>query len=355
MGGDPNVQDKFITLLHLARELRETRKSSQTIPDIIFSSQKFPTINKQKFYVRECYKTLYDHITELFISKVKGNHRLCIVETSGIGKSSFFLYFVVRLLCESKDPPIVIFHSREGQDCYAFGGTATLRIGTVQEFKSFLFLPQIWYLADSPPSSAVDFVEATSLYSMSPQKFYSDHGNYQEIRKHSPHVYCMAPWDWDELEKCREAVFPSLSVGIVNKIYSQIGGIPRYALEAAQAHSGLNTEQVVFRRIQEALDHVQDVPNLLQCIAQGKDSFHYSSRLLHQWPHPNDPQFFIVKWASSYIEEKVLEQLREESWAGLLRDLVYFNKVNRGCLFELYVYHIFRKWRGNERETQNSV
>ena len=106
-----------------------------------------------------------------------------------------------------------------------------------------------------------------SLYSLSPQQFYSDHGNYQEIRKHGAHVYCMAPWDWDGLEICREPVFPSLSVDIVEKIYSQIGGIPGYVSEAAQAHSGLIIEQVVFRRIQEALDHVQGVPSLLQCIA----------------------------------------------------------------------------------------
>ena len=106
----PNVK----ALLNLARELRKSRKSSQTIPDIISSSQQFPTINKQKLYIREYYKTFYDHITELFISEVRGNHRLCIVGTSGIGKSSIFLYFILRLLSESKDSPIVIFHTREG-------------------------------------------------------------------------------------------------------------------------------------------------------------------------------------------------------------------------------------------------
>ena len=299
---------------------------------------------RQELYVRECYKTLYDHITKLFISEVRRSNRLCIVGTSGIGKSSFFLYFILRLLSESKDPPIVIFHPRKG-DWYAFGGTATLRRGTGQEFGSFLLLPEIWYLADSPPNPEVDSVQATSLYSMSPKKYFSDHGDYQEIQKHGPHVYCMAPWDLDELEKCRKAVFPSLSVDIVMNLYSKIGGIPRYVLEVAQENieEAAYIEEAAFRRIQQALNFIQDVPNLLQCIAQGKDSLHYSSRLLHQWPDPNDPKVFIVRWASSYIEEKVLEALKEESWAYLLRDLIYSNKVNRVMLFELYVLHIFRK------------
>ena len=57
---------------------------------------------------------------------------------------------------------------------------------------------------------------------------------------------------------------------------------------------------------------------------------------------PNNPGFFIVKWTSSYIKENVL---KEEWWAELLRGLIYCNKLNRGCLFELYVLYIFRKGR----------
>ena len=76
--------------------------------------------------------SIYIYITDC--SYIKMNQMVsAIVGTSGIGKSSFFLYFIIRLLSTSA-PPIVL--TMDGI-LYAFGGMATLRLGTFMELPPF--------------------------------------------------------------------------------------------------------------------------------------------------------------------------------------------------------------------------
>ena len=62
-----------------------------------------------------------------------------------------------------------------------------------------------------------------------------------------------------------------------------------------------------FQRVKEALDMVKSVGDYIHMISSGKDFNKYSNRLIHQWPRQDNPSSFTLKWASTYIEEQILE------------------------------------------------
>ena len=103
--GDPAPDSPFTALFNLACDFR---KPGYKIPDSITSSSPFPIIDNQSLYVRESYKALYDIIRTALSNRPK----ICVIGTSGIGKSTFLLYFVLRLLGQGTgDGPIVILQS----------------------------------------------------------------------------------------------------------------------------------------------------------------------------------------------------------------------------------------------------
>ena len=104
--------------------------------NIITSTNPLP-INHKSLYVRTSYNSPSGNLKDL------GQNRVCLIGTSGIGKSTFLLYCIIRLVHDmTGDPPIIILHS-DRPNVYVFAGTTNLLLGSFDNFRPFLQLSNI--------------------------------------------------------------------------------------------------------------------------------------------------------------------------------------------------------------------
>ncbi|KAI8596833.1 hypothetical protein EDD21DRAFT_387089 [Dissophora ornata] len=234
-----------------------------------------PVVDTNDLYVREAYKVLYDTILGTFENNrpCTGNEvqkHVVVTGTSGIGKSVFLVYFAIRLLAESDDdnPPIIIFHTKRSAKCYVFEGRSTVRSGNIEAFEPFLNLPDTWYFVDSSPDPVLG--RAKTVISASPKILFSEARQYKDVDKKVSWRYYMAPWDLEELKKCRTSVvsFEVVPLETVEELYSKMGGVPSYRLSLYP--DDLERAKVMAcERLVQALDIVKDPVMLMQFFSQG--------------------------------------------------------------------------------------
>ncbi|KAF9921127.1 hypothetical protein BGZ65_010620, partial [Modicella reniformis] len=293
------------------------------------------------------YKSLYQSIVTTFQDHPTSplENRIVIAGTSGIGKSSFLVYFIARLLSESEpeNPPIVIFQMKEGSGCCVYGGISTLRGGDISEFQSFLDLSETWYLVDSSPKPMMK--GSRIIISASPKTV-------DDITKDVEWSYYLAPWNLIELEKCRSGIayFSKIKEDVMKEFYAKIGGVPRYVLqkpaiplnrfanrkvaeEGAEKAAEKEAAEAAYGRVQQAINSVWDAATYIECISKARESKEISS-IHHLWPTP-DHHNFEFRWASEHIQKTIYEKVDKKSWQTII--------YGKGCRFEEYVAHIFRK------------
>ncbi|KAG0022275.1 hypothetical protein BGZ82_011068 [Podila clonocystis] len=209
-------------------------------------SRTLPVVETNDLYVREAFKDLYDTILGTFEDgrpyDPDVRKHVVVTGTSGIGKSAFLVYFAIRLLAESDDdnPPMIIFHTKRKEQCFVFGGRSAVRYGNIEDFMPFLSLPDTWYLVDSSPDPVL--AQAKTVISASPKTLTSDAQHYQDVDKRVSWRYYMAPWSLEELKTCRGSVaaFEVVPWEMLEELYLEIGGVPRYVLEAPMTVLKLN-------------------------------------------------------------------------------------------------------------------
>ncbi|KAF8910309.1 hypothetical protein BGZ58_005912, partial [Dissophora ornata] len=230
LGEDILATDYFKSLIMAAVELRNADIGELDKIKAPLGS-KFPVVQAGDLYVRQTYKELYGDILKMF-KEEDGEKQIVVTGTSGIGKSVFLVYLVIRLLVESDvdNPPIIIFHTKQSKKCFAFGGYSTVRSGDIDDFAPFLTLPDTWYLVDSSPEPVLD--KARTVIAASPKTLFSGANPYQDVDKDVAWRYYMAPWSLEELTTCRSSVadFNVVPLEMMEKLYSRIGGVPRYVL-----------------------------------------------------------------------------------------------------------------------------
>ncbi|KAF9406025.1 hypothetical protein BGZ76_006429, partial [Entomortierella beljakovae] len=352
--GNTARNSDYYTISAVARNLRKSKAKIRDM-DVISAppGSKFPVIEKKELYVRDEYKTLHDDLVtrlrDTEDTEENMSNRIIVTGTPGIGKSAFLVYFSIRLLSEyiGDEPPIIIFQSKWGTTCYAFGGDSIVR-GTRGVFKNFLDLPETWYLVDSSP--VLELSQSRAIFSASPNEL---EDTLKEVVKQRPLFYHMTPWELSELKELRNAVskFQSVSPELLVRLYDKIGGIPRYVLEIPALTLGKNrfngdtkmAESEAYDRVKKAILYVKDSALLLQLFALGKDSLEHSGCILHRWPKDNHRDYYL-KWGSPHIMDEIVRQLKERSWSQVLQDLVQGDKdISKGPLFEVYVHHLTRK------------
>ncbi|KAF9952932.1 hypothetical protein BGZ65_004977, partial [Modicella reniformis] len=324
MGQDQSGDSHYASLWNTARILRERflkltpnllSSSFQQLQLISASSGEFPVTKTEHLYVREAYKELYQEI----IQSLWGDQSMIITGTSGIGKSTFLIYFTIRLLTTWEDgkPPIVIFHKQDSSQCCVFGGLSIRRYGPIKEFQPFLELSDTWYLVDS--SRKPIFVNARTIIAASPKTLYSN-TLYKEVEKQVDRRYYMAPWTLNELKECRNCVqmYSNITEDLLEELYSEIGGVPRYVLEKPmKVLKGDKTDierarTAGLKRVKMALTTVTDPVKLMQCFSEEANSFDFSNRLIHSWPSL-DHESFTLAWASMKIADEVSKKLKENN------------------------------------------
>src|SRR5579871_6419679 len=104
----------------------------------------------------------------------------------------------------------------------------------------------------------------------------------------------MPVWTYVELEQCRSRVFPKLSETSLENLYSKVGGVPRYCLEApTKALAGGADEKEAYKkglqRLEDAFDGIKDPIKVLRAQVENLDSIKVSGRLLHKVPDSERP------------------------------------------------------------------
>ncbi|KAF9150191.1 hypothetical protein BGX20_005771, partial [Mortierella sp. AD010] len=201
--GEASRNSSYHNITRTARELLSSKADMKEINVLTSPGDRdLPVVETVDLFIRDEYKRLYDHIISDFrIPTTVGRlNRFFITGTPGIGKSAFLVYFAIRQLVDhdQEDPPIIIFHEKKSETCYAYGGTTCQRKGKKEEFASFLELPETWYLVDSGNNPQPD--RARTIFSASPKTLYDQ---YDEFAKGATgySYYHMSPWNLEELRE----------------------------------------------------------------------------------------------------------------------------------------------------------
>ena len=138
-------------------------------------------IKEHVLYVRESYRDLY-HI----VTNKNCDPRFLISGTSGVGKSCFLIYLLIRLLCNETDAT-VIFQPVGGSLLYCFKDS-NLFVGDFEEFSEHLYNSKTWYLVDGsvPEDVVARTVVSASSKSIKDRRF-------QEFIKNLVNKFCMPP------------------------------------------------------------------------------------------------------------------------------------------------------------------
>jgi hypothetical protein len=313
--------------------------------------KKLAVVKKQALYIRKAYEDLY-HI----VTKENVDPRFLISGTSGVGKSCFLIYLLIRLLC-NKQNATVIFKSKKSNLLYCFENTK-LRTGSFEEFSEQLYNSKTWYLVDG--TAPEDDVEAIQVVSASSKSIKSK--ELTDFVKELDNIFCMPPWSIEELEICRNEVYPMVPKDLMLDLIDVAGGVPRYVLwmpatiicnEYPQVLENNNDPPVLnnrdsimersLKRVKDAIKEINSTTMLVQCFSENAQYVEFSSRIFHRWPDTFYREKYL-SWASSYIFDKIQERLDTDRWDNLFRKIQAPDdpSSSRGILFESHVLHLFK-------------
>ncbi|GES95208.1 crinkler (CRN) family protein, putative [Rhizophagus clarus] len=335
--GDPSFNDLLEVVSHLKRKLNWEGGDFIEHP----TGKDLPIVQQPKLYIRQDYKELYE-----IVNNKELDPKFLINGTSGIGKSCFLLYLLIRILCSSDDATI-IFQTTQSNIFYCFK-KSKLDVGLFEDISYYLYDPDTWYLADAIPPRPK--LRARTVLAVSPVS-YKENKNFDEFSKVVVNKYCMAPWIMSELEVCREHIFPDVPKDLMLKLYDKAGGVPRYVLEMPKTQTKQNdSEEIIIQkslsRIKGSILSIANFNELLLCFTNKADYVKISSCIIHRWPDSSyDYDNHSLHWASNYIYEEIIVKLEQNRWDKLLQRIRnHFDPSNaRGLLFETYVLNIFKQ------------
>jgi hypothetical protein len=336
----------------------------------------FPVTDQRALLVRKCYHELYDIIIKSPITTTKPL-RILLTGTSGIGKSTFLIYFIIRHLYESiiapnskKNPvisssgmrDILIFQPAQSDNkFYAFAGPNIVRTGTYSDFEAFFLLPTTWYLVDWKPASKPVSEKAATLFALSPNSI-SD-PDFKHFEKVLPQRFCMPVWTYDELEECRRHAFPELPPRSLKYIYTRVGGVPRSCLESPTEAlrcklGGKQAHETGLQRLEDAFEAARDPLNVLRTQEENWGSAEVSGHLLHRVPDLEYQDSRRRVWASAYVIDRFVNMIDPHS-ANNMRCAVRDGLARGGLarnerdgtlrkVFECYVRHLFFRGGGTK-------
>ncbi|CAG8611666.1 10636_t:CDS:2 [Ambispora gerdemannii] len=303
-------------------------------------------IKEPVLYVRESYRDLYHIVTNE--NDEDCDLKFLITGTSGVGKSCFLIYLLIRLLCNKTDAT-VIFKPASGNLLYCFKDS-NLSVGDSEEFSEQLYNSKTWYLVDGtvPEDVIAKTVVSASSKSIKDNRF-------QDFVKNLVSVFCVPPWSLEELEACRLSVFPMIPQDLMLDLSDEAGGVPRYVLRIPASIIRLKNpnledqdminmiKQISLKRVKEALLEISDIRKLVQCFSENAQYVEFSSRLIHRWPD-TFYQERSLSWASGRIFDKIQKKLEDSRWGNLFLKIQDPDdpSSSRGIMFESHVLHLFK-------------
>ncbi|GAQ93517.1 hypothetical protein KFL_016040010 [Klebsormidium nitens] len=253
-----------------------------------------------RLYRRDCYPDLQQNVSELFAQEDstgrKKNRAVAIIGNPGIGKS--MLGYLLLYQWATEDPPRPVVIVKRG-----FRSKPTLLTTTgcfeldAKSLADQLNRPEVRYLVDGlNPMDVGDLpTRAQMVLVTSP-----DPKIYQEPWKSWGYrMRYMDVWSWNELESCREGVFPDRDPDESKARYDRWGGIPRFVLEKVDSDAQALLEKAISTTpLKVLVDSVgsQAAPN------------EASHKLLHLRVR-GDFETTVMVMASVYVTHRVAYQI----------------------------------------------
>jgi len=275
-----------------------------------------------KMIVRECYRDVYDCIMS---KHHKGLLRFVVTGAPGIGKSFFKFPLMRWLIKEGKAKHIVL--QMDGER-HLFSHNSDVLMGDERAFGEKLRQQTTWWIIDQSSAAPAYPYKAPTIVLSPPNR-----DRYKHFLKipGSTKLY-MKLWTGEEIEECRAACFPDLSMDLVNELQAKWGNIPRYVLEKAQDEPA-----------QDSLDQAISTCGLetvWKCIGQGD----YAPEASHTLVHPNVSQpdaIPVMHLASKYVSSKLIEHTTKQQLESVLDSVANWMSrpdyiATAGALFEAY-------------------
>eukprot|EP00243_Klebsormidium_subtile_P007518 TRINITY_DN334_c0_g2_i7.p1 TRINITY_DN334_c0_g2~~TRINITY_DN334_c0_g2_i7.p1 ORF type:complete len:819 (-),score=169.67 TRINITY_DN334_c0_g2_i7:435-2891(-) len=253
-----------------------------------------------KLYLRDCYPALQKEVQDLFAEEDghqrKKNRAVVIIGIPGIGKSLFGYLLLYQWATE--DPPRDVVVVKRG---YCPMATLLTTAGCFELDKKALAeqlgRPEVRYLVDGLNPMDVGRLPTRAqmvlVTSPNPDVY---HEAWKSVGYR--HRY-MDVWSWEEVDECREGVFPDLDPDEVKARYDRWGGIPRYVLEKVDSDAQ--------RLLKKAITSTP-----LKALQESVGEQAAPSETSHKLLHLRVGADFETTWmemASLYVAEKVAYQL----------------------------------------------
>jgi hypothetical protein len=289
-------------------------------------------------YVRPCYPKLLKLCLEII--ETKATPHLVILGNPGIGKT-YFGFFMLLHFAKSGKP--VVYESGKSKVRYLFS-EGLITKGSQSDFVAYLDDDNTMFIVDA--CTPVDVPAKTILLS-SPRRdiWYKYSDSRCTIR-------FMPTWSNNEMQSCREKLFPHLSVQQVNDLYDKWGGVPRFVLESALDEE----KQKYLDRAIEAVD--------LDVIVQAIGNLDIRKGASHRLVHLLVKEGFhsdVYVFASKYVVDRIYPKLLQDKRQQLIGFLAVSDGIGelgplRGILFERYAHSIIQNGgKFRVRELQESM
>ncbi|CAG8636861.1 11815_t:CDS:2 [Paraglomus brasilianum] len=329
LGKEPLENNQFKSLSDVIRiisdkEINEVSRSSSSSHDIplesddctpnqwiSFQNHRFPVIGEATLFVRKSYRDLYKIISGHYGSKY--DIRILLSGTSGMGKSTFLLYFLIRFLNEFNNR-IVVFHPQTKNQFPYYAFTKNFVRGiTAMEIFDFLDLKETVYLADGRHDANI--VQAFSITALSPRSLTTTaEKTFQIYEKSCTHIFYMPPWSLEELETLRAKIFAYIKPEFLLEFFAHVGGVPRYALQMPgyvlrdDENNLMDAlQQQCLRRVTQALTELNTPEKAVTYIRSVNNTVQYSNLLVHVKPKDDRYTDIYPQWASPYVEQEILQ------------------------------------------------
>ena len=202
-----------------------------------------------------------------------------------------------------------------------------------EKVSSFLVNPNTWYLLDTVSPSEV---RAITILVCSPNPKI-----YKEFRKMSNStIRYMPPWSWEEIVKCRDALYPGINDDKLTILYDHWGGIPRYILEKCDDPS---QDALLEKAIASA-----NLEKCLQSVGERESPEDISHRILHIiTSNSTGYTSTTMKYASPYVAQEIATRFTLQQHESLCHFLLASEGYGttsslRGQLFEGYVHNMLK-------------
>ena len=194
-------------------------------------------------------------------------------------------------------------------------------------------------------------MDAATLFALSPNSIQDE--DFKSFEKVLSKSLCMPVWTYNELEKCRQHVFPELSNKSLIYLHDRVGGVPRSCLEAPTEalRQGLGEQKVHergLRRLEDAFNEIKDPLKVLRTQAESLGSVKVSGRLLHKVPDSTTPYWDTKHrvWASAYVIDRFVDIINAFSACNMNREVREGLARNDrdgtlGKVFKCYVLYLF--------------